>query len=447
MKNSAFLLGLVLMLLAPIAEAQINSPYSRIGIGNLYNPGSTAGKGIGITAVQSQNGTGIDYGNPATYALFGRSHLKMFRNTKLQGAFNANFLQIQDENRDVTSGNGSLGELAMGFPMGQKAGLAFGLTPISHVQYGIEENIADTGDLTQSNTYEGGGNTYRFFLGTGYEWKGLAFGANLNYMFGRTTNTKSVEFPDLDNSLGARSETLLKPAGLYYDAGVHYRYNLKQNFESLTRAGDSLFTPDLELAAGFSFQTEQNISVTREQDFYQYIPATGSNFDTISQNNSRFDMNLPLRWTAGLALSKRRKWTVGMEYTFSNWEKFTGFQGTDTLANSNKFSLGFEIALDSTKGYFDENKKIRLGIHYGKSHLILKDRHFEDFGMTFGFAIPITRYVTTREGKIPLYNYLDFTLDVGQRGTIEDKLIKENYFNATLGLTFNYGWFKRVRYD
>ena len=76
--------------------------------------------------------------------------------------------------------------LAVSFPLNKAKGLglAFGLRPITRINYGVESKARLAGDSV-GTIYEGTGGTNQAFIGIGKKWKNLSVGLNTGYTFGR----------------------------------------------------------------------------------------------------------------------------------------------------------------------------------------------------------------------------------------------------------------------
>jgi len=46
-----------------------------------------------------------------------------------------------------------------------------------------------------------------------------------------------------------------------------------------------------------------------------------------------------------------------------------------------------------------------------------------------------------------IFSKLNFSFDIGKRGTTNNNLIKENYIKASLGFTFSDKWFIATKFD
>jgi hypothetical protein len=67
----------------------------------------------------------------------------------------------------------------------------------------------------------------------------------------------------------------------------------------------------------------------------------------------------------------------------------------------------------------------------------LNGQQVEAIGVTFGFSLPIYRW----------YNSVGVSIDAGQRGSIENNLIRERYIMLILNFNLHDIWFLKHRYN
>ena len=78
----------------------------------------------------------------------------------------------------------------------------------------------------------------------------------------------------------------------------------------------------------------------------------------------------------------------------------------------------------------------RLGFSHQKLPYEVNNEAINEFGINFGVSLPVRNYSS-----------FDLAFELGQRGTSNQNLIKENYFQVFLGVTFNDKWFLRRKFD
>ena len=79
----------------------------------------------------------------------------------------------------------------------------------------------------------------------------------------------------------------------------------------------------------------------------------------------------------------------------------------------------------------------RMGTSYNKSYLQLRGNQLEEKTISFGLGLPVKKSRT---------NY-DLSIEMGEKGTINDNLIKEQFIRFNLGVTFDGIWFVKRKYD
>jgi len=77
----------------------------------------------------------------------------------------------------------------------------------------------------------------------------------------------------------------------------------------------------------------------------------------------------------------------------------------------------------------------RMGLEYMRTPYFINETTINDFGINFGTSIPVNNL-----------SLMNMAMKVGRRGTSANGLIREAYFNFTLGFSLNdNSWFyKRV---
>ena len=214
-----------------ISSAQKNnaSAYSFFGIGDKNNTNTVEQISMGSIGVSLNDEFRLNLSNPASL-----SSLK----------FTTYSLAIENKNIWAKEGADTqhgattyLSYLAMGVPLGENAGLSFGLLPNSSVGYSLTSNIYNTGsELTEISLYNGEGGTNKVFLGFGIQvFKGFSIGFQGNYIFGKIENSITNQLKDV--SLGSKYETLSSLKGFSLDGGVQYKTELNKNSKALVTRG------------------------------------------------------------------------------------------------------------------------------------------------------------------------------------------------------------------
>ena len=96
-----------------------------------------------------------------------------------------------------------------------------------------------------------------------------------------------------------------------------------------------------------------------------------------------------------------------------------------SLVNSHRLSGGVEMNwLVEKWNRSPERKYFQVGGFVDNSYLSVNSRQINEFGFTLGYG---SNY------RNVLYN---LSLEIGKKGTVSNGLIRENYFQLTLGLSW-----------
>ena len=246
-------------------SSQTFNPFSRYGLGEIENKGfaQITGMGRAYSAFENDdrdtlNPVFINTGNPASYASL---RLTVF---EAGGKSDFNFYRSneQKEFRNITY----LSYVALGFPLGKRSGLSFGVSPFSSVGYKIADTNRVDGIGNVVTVYEGSGGLNQAHLGwgckpfsTGYSkfmrshlydslrragnWKSIrskrfvkgmlssfALGANAYVVFGDLNNKVSVVYPS-GNFFNTRRIRNTRINDFYFSFGalLSFRIDSSQN--------------------------------------------------------------------------------------------------------------------------------------------------------------------------------------------------------------------------
>ena len=433
--NSIFILILLVNISTGQNFANIdpknNSPYSRLGLGDLANQNLTSGIGMAGLSAALHDPYHLNLINPASAAFL--------RATAFEVGFNGEFSRLQNGNETANLWNGNLNYLAVGFPLinpinevlDRKGndigwGMQFALVPFSVVGYDIE-NTETIDTLTVSNHYRGSGGTYRFLWGNAFRYKNLSFGLNIGYIFGKLTNSRFINFDNLSthhffNDL--LEETSI--SGFVWNIGAQYDYELKK----LKKDGTKEPTGK-KLTFGFNANSPTSFSTNTSQMFLRIPrPGTFGPRDTISSATDLLGKGrLPAELNLGIVYEKINKLKLGINYRQTNWSVYENEAQSESLSNSFLLSVGGEFIPDviSYNNYF-ERVRYRFGAFYGKDPRSFNGQQLVEYGLSLGLGFPI---ILPRQQT----SFVNMAFEIGQFG-LSDAL-QETYIKMTLGFTLN----------
>jgi len=400
------------------------SPYSFFGIGEVKFKGTVENKSMGGLGIIPDS-IHMNLQNPASL-----SSLK-FTSFAVAGTNTNTSLKTSTETEK--SRRTTFDYMAMAFPVG-KLGLNLGMMPYSSVGYKIE-NIrsvhlaTDPADslVTQISRYAGSGGLNKVFAGVSYQFTPkLSLGLDFGYIFGKIESSalKALQYK---TQYSSRELNTSRMNGVSINAGAIYQTKIqKYNFvSSLT------ISPSTTLNS----QSEQSLATVT-------VSSSGvRNWDLREYSAIESKLKLPAKVAVGAGLGEIKKWFVGFESTFQQANNF-GNRYNDvynvTFKSASKYNLGgyFVPNYSSFSNYFNK-VTYRAGLRYENTGLVVNSQSINDSAFTLGFGFPVSGSVSS----------LNLGLEFGQRGTTSSNLIKENYTNISIGLSFSDRWFVKRKFD
>ena len=424
--NKLILTALLIVLCSgAFAQANVDSPYSMFGIGQLRN-GTMNGrlKGMGGVANAMYDKNMINFENPASYAMI----------DTLSFLFDAGmYFKSSTFSTSALSEKASAASfdyVAMGFALTNWWKITLGAQPYSNVGYNIETSFNDATSGNYSEVFQGEGGLNQAFLGNGFRLgEHFALGANVSYVFGDSKSTTTLYYPDTAYMIGSRRSRDMMVRSFLFDYGVLFHTGLDNG---------------LNLAVGATYNQKINLRGT-QTIFIRSIEvgddATTSTeylIDTIAYNtddNAKFSM--PHGIGVGVSLSKNNRWTVGADFNWSQWSTFARNGINEGLRDSWSVALGGEFMPTSTSlsGYWTR-VSYRLGGFYEQTFLKINETPINKLGMTLGLTLPVPKTMSK----------VNVGLEVGKCGTKSANLIQERYVNLTIGVSIYERWFVKRMY-
>jgi long-subunit fatty acid transport protein len=403
------------------AQTRTSSPYSRFGIGDLYNYNNTNLLSVGGGGVAFYHPFLINPNNPASY------HYIPPKTFLFEASVYSKFTRLSTQNQKASGQYATLGSMLLAFPVTKNWRSGFGLTPYSNMGYEINDfrNSEQFGSTLHG--FEGSGGIHQFYWGNSIGFgERFSVGFNLNYLFGTLEKNRSLSFPDSVYMFDTRILNTSRLSGVRIKTGMQYHHPIKENYK---------------LSFGLTYSPEISLNVTDNIFSYTYLPgATGVDRikDTLVLSpGTKGKMVLPADFGAGLMIQKMNRWSLMGDFSWQNWENFSFFDRSDSLQNATSFSVGGQYyPVATTLSPYWKKMTYRFGMRYSQSYLELRDTRLNEFGISFGVALPMIRTRST----------INLGMELGQRGTISNDLIKESYFRFSLGFSVAERWFDQRRY-
>ena len=408
--------ALILLTAIPALAQNTTSPYSMYGYGLLRDRATSTQRQMGSIGYAMQSGRQINAMNPASYAAI--DSLTMLWDIGASLSFNNRSESLADGGRNHASGTGGgLDYLQMQFPIGKHMGASIGLVPYSSVGYSFGDEVMH-GTLSNQGT----GGITQAYIGFAGRYKGFSLGANISYDFGNVINDVYAYTAESHQTL---FEHVMQVRDFDVTIGAQYRQPI--NRHSAITLGVT-YTPKKSLH-GKTWAAFWDVTADTKADTVGYSSVSGKYYR-------------PTAIGAGLNFTHTRAshFMVEADFSWQNWAKAPYPALRDELGqvvvnaqNFNdrlRFALGAEY-VPRLRGSYLKRIAYRLGGGYTRDYLTIDGNNLRQYSLSCGFGFP------TIEGK----TIINLGFEWIHRQASPQALIKENYFNITLGLNFNELWF------
>ena len=401
------------------AQSNTSSPYSIGGLGEIAFKGNAINRHMGGLDIVSDS-LHANINNPASLGdlkLVTYSLGLNYKSTKLSS--NAS-------NESVTSA--SIDYLVVAIPT-KKFTFGFGILPATSVGYRLQ-SVIDGEDINNVvNRNEGYGGLNQTFISIGFKvFEFLNFGVSANYNFGKITNESSRQEQNIDfGTFFTKTSSLV---------GFNYRFatQLKIPLTSKVRLDAmAYYVPKNSLTA-----TNESVYFTRSvttQDLGDF-----ENVDLAARNLKETSISLGDQYSFGLGITKEKKWFVGGQYSQRNSADYVNnFISLDniTYANGSRLSFGgFYLPDYSSITSYWKRIVYRAGMRFEDTGVLFNNQPLKETGISFGVSLPMAGYSNANIG-----------IEFGKRGSQDNGLIQESYWNLIVGLSLNDIWFVKRKFN
>lgn len=406
------------------------SPYSIFGIGDISKEGTAYNKSMGGVGIANRNHRFINILNPA--AVTARDTL----------SFMADFGLVQDNTvyrqGDIRSAHNTFNiyDFVMTFPIYRSSAFKVGLMPYSDIGYdfsSVETDpsiIGNTGNITYSSN--GAGSVYQAFFGAGVTfWKKLSIGADAIYYFGNLDKITKMKYSD-DSYRSLNSGSELTVRGVTGKFGLQFEQKLGGNVSMIVGATYKLGTGMKGYSTNYRYADQASVTDSLRHTV-----------DTLAASGLRFADEIAV----GIALKGGDKWTAEFDYIRSDWsrsglDRAPGFKvnGESNFSTtvSQSFRAGFEIVPNINDiRYYLKTCSYRFGVYYDQAYYKLDGNNVNSMGITLGMTLPVFK----------LYNGISLGMDIGQRASTRNGMIRERYAKFVIGFNIHDIWFRKVQYQ
>ena len=406
------------------------SPYSIFGIGDISKEGTAYNKSMGGTGIANRNRRFINYMNPA--AVTARDSLSFMADFGLTES-NSVFRQ-----GDIKSAHNTFNiyDFVMTFPIYKSSAFMVGITPFSDMGYDFSsiekdpEIIGNTGNITYDSY--GTGSVYQVFVGAGVTfWKRLSLGAEMIYYFGNLDKVTNMDYSNSSyRSVNSGSELMVR--GLTGKFGLQYEQKIAGDVSVVVGATYRMGTNMKGYSTNYRYANQSSVTDTLKYSV-----------DTLARSGMRFGDEIGV----GIAVKGGERWSAEFNYLRSDWSRsgFDNAPGFSSIGDSKftstvsqSFRAGFEIVPNRNDiRYYLKRCSYRAGVYYDQAYYKLDGHNVNSMGITLGVTLPVFRY----------YNGISLGVDMGQRASTRNNMIRERYITFNIGFNIHDIWFRKVQYN
>lgn len=388
------------------------SPYSIFGPGEIQTKGFGKNRGMGGAGIGMPSGNFLNNLNPASYS--GLDSLHFIYEVGFEGK-QSTFRSQGEKKYDNTF---NFKYISMGFRVNDWWAASLGIAPFSNVGYTINTTSYIEGTNSQyHSSYEGSGGINYAYMGNALKLGNFSLGVNTSFMFGSIIQDESVFQPEglFDSFIMQRTDYL---HSFYFDYGLQYSFKLKK----------------LDFTLGAVYSNEQSLVSKHKVDVLETDYQVRSSTEYRSKQ-----LKVPENIGLGISIKKGPFFHLAADWELQKWSGVRYPTQKGDFRDSHRFALGAESKPWGDIVTLDWYKKIvyRVGANYKASYLSINGSQIEEMGVTAGIGLPIKNFGTL----------LNFNVEVGKKGTVANRLVRENYVLLHMNFSINEIWFrKRIFY-
>lgn len=402
MRKLIVLIGLFVVLLSKANAQNMSSPYSVYGVGEIQELQPDRSSGMANTSISILSTPGFLINkNPASLMGLERSVAQV--DLALVGK------TVSFKGNNITSDNSStkdvtIKRISISSRLSNHWASSVGFKPFSYVNYSFTAQKSIEGSSsTYTGQYDGNGGLHNLFWTNAFSiGKHLALGIRSNLIFGSINQTETL------NALNTPvvSQITNYYTGFRFEGGAIYGSKINKNWR---------FSVGGKVTTKNDLTSEKTLTVTEGNSYVEK--------DKVLADGN---FTLPWQYDAGIALVNKGRATFTVDYSYGNWNKLNPGGTTWTMVDNERISAGFQLSNQVQRyGFSAEKNYFQAGLFTGKSYLQVKGQEIKEVGATVGFGGYLSRAFA--------YN---LAVEGGRRGTINANLVRENYVQFTLSLSY-----------
>lgn len=395
-----------------IFSQNVNSPYSIYGIGDIDNRMYNRTSGMAGTGMATRASSDLINNNPAAISGLPRSFFL------LHASAVGETVQYSGDNINSTNRNNKdfwVKGITLAVKVNKFWASSIGFKQFSNVNYkfsGDKSVIGNSDTYSALYTGDGGLNDY-FWTNAVSLGKHFSVGIKSSIIAGGINQTETIVSAGTNNTVQTNQRDYFGDPRFEY--GAIYSSAISKNWDASI---GGKFINKTVLSSERTLNVTENNTVVINDEFIK---------------NDRFI--LPQTYSMGISLVHDKKTSFAADYTFENWSPLNISGDGWRLTNSNRISAGMEISKHEQRwGQPIEKSYLQFGGFYSNSYLMVNNEPVNEFGITAGMG-----------GSISSNLLYAISLEGGKRGTTAAGLIRENFFQFTISLTYRDFLFSKGR--
>ncbi|MBD2703264.1 hypothetical protein IC229_21645 [Spirosoma sp. BT702] len=410
---------------SPVVWAQSlgNSPYSALGIGDMYSEGNVTNMGMGGIGVSNASPFYLNLQNPALLAR--RSRFTVFE-VGLIAQSKGLSQNINNGRQSQRNSGGNLGYLALAFPANSRWNISLGLRPYTFVNYNTQQRELVPGtNFTAEYNYKGEGGINKATVSNGVRvTKNIYVGVDASFLFGNITHSSDSRALISAEDLRVNRLSRTTYSDIVWRLGAAWRPKLS---DAWTLNVGATYDPQLRINA-------------RQTDIYQ-TTLSGQALaaaDTI-RLNSNGHITLPQQARFGISLERNNTLVFGVDVGFQQWSLYrTPDNKPGNLVDGMNIAAGIEYTPKASSMRYRDLITYRAGFQYNQMPYRVNGSQITDVSGSVGLSLPLGAY---------LVNHVTLSIVGGQRGVLTGTQIREQYVRFALGFSLNDWWFRKQVVD
>lgn len=390
------------------AQNMTKSPFSRYAYGILDDNTPNTYRALGSVGVGMRNNKVICSVQPASYTACD-SMTFMF-----DVAASVGWSRYEDYAGKRNQATGNLEYITLQFPIWrQHIAVAAGVLPYSSVGYEINQvDSTSLPDYDAIYSYMGEGGLSEVFVGLSFnicDW--VALGANMYYMFGDATNSRTVSFVQ---------------AGLTPSSQLSYMnvnsYRFRYGIQVFHTFGEHSFV------LGGIFENKRKLQST-----YNILETSLSDTITTYPNDEHPNpFEMPMIYGGGLSYTWANRITIAFDYMREGMSRARFLDETGYLNDRNRYALGVEYRHNPQGQRYVDHVMWRVGLNIADNYAP-QLMNVKKVTASIGFGLPLRNAGTV------------FNASVEYSHNGNKAFLEENTIRLTINATISENWFFKRR--